>query len=240
MALLSFDKQSASSIARPHPGAILLQLRSFDAPGSGHTACSPTAARSRLIFQRQGFVVPRSSLFAGEERHDSDEPRQAEYEVQRDGSRALRYGIHSPVRTPYSDARHATAPAFFLGTVAAFVSLMTSRLAAVRERIAKLHAEAGSPDHPQWKVARKRLLLRTTFLTDAILITLCSGIAATLLLTILFVAQFLGLAYAYGAAGAVHRGHFTAWRGAAVLPREARLAREEASELPPLAADGGS
>jgi hypothetical protein len=135
---------------------------------------------------------------------------------------------------------NATAPAFFLGVVAAFVSLMTSRLAAVRERIAKLDAEAGSPDHTQRKVARKRLLLRAKFLSDAILITLCSGIAATLLLTILFAAQFLGLAYAYGAAGLFILATLLLGVALQFFAREAWLAREEASELLPPAADGGS
>ncbi len=95
---------------------------------------------------------------------------------------------------------NATAPAFFLGAVAAFVSLMTNRLGVVRDRASKLQPGTDARGRRLYLASMKRLIKRARLLNDAILLTLCSGIGATLLLTILFVAQFVGVHHAYGAA----------------------------------------
>jgi hypothetical protein len=96
---------------------------------------------------------------------------------------------------------NAIAPAFFLGAVAAFVSLMMSRLAAVSERIksttalpAQAGATVGSRMSPDALAHRARLL------SDGIILSLASGICATLLLAMLFASQFFGLHHVYGAA----------------------------------------
>jgi hypothetical protein len=95
---------------------------------------------------------------------------------------------------------NAIAPAFFLGAVAAFVSLMMSRLAAVNERI---KATRALPDHDGAAVgssmALGTLTRRARLLSDGIQLSLSGGVCATLLLATLFVSQFLGLKHVYGA-----------------------------------------
>ena len=96
---------------------------------------------------------------------------------------------------------NAIAPAFFLGAVAAFVSLMMSRLAAVNERI---RATRALPDQDSATAASSMALgpltRRARLLNDGIILSLGSGICATLLLAILFGTQFIGFHHAYGAA----------------------------------------
>jgi hypothetical protein len=96
----------------------------------------------------------------------------------------------------------ATAPTFFLGAVAAFVSLMSARLTVVMERIRTLNA---IPEDDQSRVHLKadleRLRLRARLLNSGVLASLRSGLCATLLLALLFSTEFLGLKYAYGAGG---------------------------------------
>jgi hypothetical protein len=95
---------------------------------------------------------------------------------------------------------NAIAPTFFLGAVAAFVSLMTSRLSAVIERIRALNKIADE-DHARTrlKVDLERLRRRALFLNSGILAALRGGVCATLLLAIMFVTGFVGLKHAYGA-----------------------------------------
>ena len=89
---------------------------------------------------------------------------------------------------------NAIAPAFFLGAVAAFVSLMMSRLAAVHERI---KATRALPD--QSSTALGPLRRRARLLSDGIILSLSGGVCATLLLAVLFASQFFGLNHVYGA-----------------------------------------
>jgi hypothetical protein len=95
---------------------------------------------------------------------------------------------------------NAVAPAFFLGAVAAFVSLMMSRLAAVHDRI---RATRALPDQDRAAVgsgmALGPLTRRARLLSDGILLSLSSGVCATLLLAVLFASQFFGLRHVYGA-----------------------------------------
>ena len=96
---------------------------------------------------------------------------------------------------------NAIAPAFFLGAVAAFVSLMMSRLAAVNESIKAtraLPAQSGAAGGSS--VALAMLTRRARLLSDGIILSLGGGMCATLLLAILFASQFFGLHHAYGAA----------------------------------------
>jgi hypothetical protein len=94
----------------------------------------------------------------------------------------------------------ATAPTFFLGAVAAFVSLMTSRLTAVIERARILNAIAEDDDaRAHLKADLLRLKRRARILNSSILATLRAGFCATVLLAIVFATEFLGMKYAYGA-----------------------------------------
>jgi len=94
----------------------------------------------------------------------------------------------------------ATAPTFFLGAVAGFVSLMASRLSAITERARNLNAIADD-DHARvhLKADLDRLRRRASFLNSGILAALRGGLCATLLLAMIFVTEFVGLKYAYGA-----------------------------------------
>ena len=96
---------------------------------------------------------------------------------------------------------NAIAPAFFLGAVAAFVSLMMSRLAAVA---ANIKAVGPLPDQDSAAVGSSTALgalrRRARLLSDGIILSLAGGICATLLLAMLFASQFFGLRHVYGAA----------------------------------------
>lgn len=94
----------------------------------------------------------------------------------------------------------ALAPTFFLGAVAAFVSLMASRLSAVIERTRTLRAiPEDDPARAPLRADIDRLRRRARFLHSGILASLRGGLCATLLLAIIFVTEFSGLKYAYGA-----------------------------------------
>jgi hypothetical protein len=94
----------------------------------------------------------------------------------------------------------ATAPTFFLGAVAAFVSLMSSRLSATIERIRVLNAiPEEDPVRGHLKADVERLRRRAHLLSSGIHASIISGICATVLLAIVFASEFLGLKYAYGA-----------------------------------------
>ncbi|HKY93772.1 MAG TPA: DUF2721 domain-containing protein [Kiloniellales bacterium] len=96
---------------------------------------------------------------------------------------------------------NAIAPAFFLGAVAAFVSLMTSRLADVNGRIKTTIAQAdGKPPSAGGSVTLELLLRRARLLADGIVLSLAGGVCATLLLAVLFLSQIAGFSHAYGAA----------------------------------------
>jgi hypothetical protein len=87
---------------------------------------------------------------------------------------------------------NAIAPTFFLGAVAAFITLMNSRLAAVIGRIQALN-EISPEDNVRVRLKADidRLRRRARYLI--------SGICATILLAIMFITGFLGLKHAYGA-----------------------------------------
>jgi hypothetical protein len=94
---------------------------------------------------------------------------------------------------------HATAPAFFLGAVAAFIALMSGRLTDLSARI-RAHVDA-HPDRQERQSDRYFLNLkrRVRTLNQGIVLSLLSGICATLLLAILFLAQLFQWSHAWGA-----------------------------------------
>ena len=91
---------------------------------------------------------------------------------------------------------NAVAPSFFLGAIAAFVSLMMSRLATVSTRI---KATRELPDAVESDRVLGALARRSRVLNDGILLSLGGGVCATLLLAVLFASQFFGLRHVYGA-----------------------------------------
>ena len=95
----------------------------------------------------------------------------------------------------------AVAPTFFLGAVAAFISLMSGRMTAIIDRIRDLNEIAeDDPRRHRLRSDIDRLKRRAGLLQNGIYVALLSGICATLLIAILFASEILGLDHAYGAA----------------------------------------
>jgi hypothetical protein len=94
---------------------------------------------------------------------------------------------------------YAIAPAFFLGAVAAFISLMSDRLGGVVARARILNAIPPDSDRAHLKADIARLRRRASLLRNGIVLSLCSGICSALLLGIIFASGFFGLRHAYGA-----------------------------------------
>jgi hypothetical protein len=115
--------------------------------------------------------------------------------------------------------------------VAAFVSLMASRLSAVVVRLQTLNAIADD-DHSRvhLKADVERLRRRARFLNRGILAALRAGICATVLLAILFVSEFFGLKYAYGAGLLFVISTFLLGFALLCFAQEARISLGEADE----------
>ena len=94
----------------------------------------------------------------------------------------------------------AISPTFFLGAIAAFVSLMATRLSEVMQRVQSLNAIAeDDPARAHLKGDLARLKRRARYLQSGILAALYGGLCATVLLAILFVAALFQLPHTYGA-----------------------------------------
>ncbi|MCW0002003.1 DUF2721 domain-containing protein [Pararhizobium sp. YC-54] len=92
----------------------------------------------------------------------------------------------------------AAAPAFFLGAVAGFISLLTARLSTVVARIRLLNSIPQSSDKAHMRDDVPRLKTRARLLRSGILLSLGSGLCAGLLLGIVFATGFFALRYSYG------------------------------------------
>jgi hypothetical protein len=114
-------------------------------------------------------------------------------------------GLHLP---PAPDAiqlsqviSQATAPAFVLGAVAGFVSILLGRLTAVVERIRYINDIAtDDQSRAHLKTDLPRLRRRATLLNHATRLALASGVCTSLLLAVGFASAFLRLQHVYGAA----------------------------------------
>jgi hypothetical protein len=125
----------------------------------------------------------------------------------------------------------ATAPTFFLGAVAAFVSLMSGRLSGVMARLQKLNRAEDHAKHPfDIKSEMERLRRRARLLSSGIASSLMAGICATILLVILFGSEFFGLHYAYGAAVVFTIATLSLGFALVRFYQEARLGLAEADE----------
>jgi hypothetical protein len=106
----------------------------------------------------------------------------------------------------------ATAPAFVLGAVAGFVSILLTRLTAIVERIRHLN-DIGDDERSraQLKTDLPRLRRRAGILNNATRLALASGVCTALLLVVAFGSAFLGLQHVYGA-GLLFFLAVSAWR----------------------------
>jgi hypothetical protein len=94
----------------------------------------------------------------------------------------------------------ATAPAFVLGAVAAFVAVLLGRMNNVIERIRSLNEIA--PEHSgriHLKSDIPRLRQRAMLLNSSIYLALASALCTTLLLVAGFICAFFKLRHEYGA-----------------------------------------
>src|SRR5271163_3519664 len=89
---------------------------------------------------------------------------------------------------------HATAPAFVLGAVAAFIAVLLNRMTTVIDRIRSLNEIAdGDPARAHLKSDIPRLRLRAKILNSATHLALVSGMCTALLLVVSFASAFLRL-----------------------------------------------
>ncbi len=87
---------------------------------------------------------------------------------------------------------HAVAPAFLLGAVAGFISILTMRMGGIIDRIRSLNAiTEGDTARSPLKADIPRLKRRTRLLNQAVYLALASGICGTLLIMIAFASAFL-------------------------------------------------
>ena len=94
----------------------------------------------------------------------------------------------------------ATAPAFVLGAVAAFIAVLLGRQTVVLDRIRSLN-EIADDDTARAQLKRDipRLRRRVKLLNSATHLALVSGMCISLLLFVGFVSTFLRLRHEYGA-----------------------------------------
>ena len=94
----------------------------------------------------------------------------------------------------------ATAPAFVLGAVAGFVSILMGRMTAVVERIRHLNEIADDERaRAHLKADIPRLRRRLDLLNSATRLALASGVCTSLLLVVGFGSAFIRLQHVYGA-----------------------------------------
>jgi hypothetical protein len=96
---------------------------------------------------------------------------------------------------------HATAPAFLLGAVAAFVSVLIGRLNRIIDHNSAMTAfDDDDPARKLLKADVPRLRRRARLMHWAIQYAVISGIFTTFLVIIAFVSAALGFNHAYGSA----------------------------------------
>jgi hypothetical protein len=128
---------------------------------------------------------------------------------------------------------HATAPAFLLGAVAGFVSILITRMNGIIDRIRSLNtiADDDSPRAPL-KADMPRLRHRAQLMNQAIYLSVGSGICTTLLVILGFASAFVGLRHEplVGVLFVIALGLL----GAALFTfaREVRIALNEFDHLP--------
>ena len=122
----------------------------------------------------------------------------------------------------------AIAPAFLLGALAAFISVLILRMNRVVDRSQALNAIGGNdPARVHLKTDLPRLKQRSVLLNKAILYASISAIFATLLVMVAFVSAFFGIQHERGIAVlfVVTLGFFAA--ALVNLARETRIALHE-------------
>jgi hypothetical protein len=95
----------------------------------------------------------------------------------------------------------STGPAFVLGAVAGFVSILLGRMTAIMDRIRHLNDISDDErTRAHLKSDIPRLRRRLGVLNSAVLLALASGVCTSLLLVVSFASAFLRLQHVFGAA----------------------------------------
>ena len=88
---------------------------------------------------------------------------------------------------------HAVAPAFLLGSVVGFVSILIARMNGIIDRVRSLNMIADDDPRARLKADIPRLKRRTRLTNTAIHLAVGSAICTTLLVILAFASAFLGL-----------------------------------------------
>ena len=92
-----------------------------------------------------------------------------------------------------------TAPAFLLGAVAAFISVLIARMNRIVDRSQALNAISDdNPSKAQLKADIPRLKRRVALLNRSILFAIISAMITSILVIVAFVAAYLNLPHEYG------------------------------------------
>ncbi len=96
---------------------------------------------------------------------------------------------------------HVVAPSFLLGAVAAFISVLFTRMTHILDRVRNLNAipDEGH-ERSNLKADIPRLKRRAELVNRSILLSICSGIVAAILIIVAFASVYLGLQHVWGAA----------------------------------------
>ncbi len=97
---------------------------------------------------------------------------------------------------------HATAPAFLLGAVAGYLSILTARLQRVADRARALRATSRArPESPaEWPEGAATLAERARLLHRAIYLSVLSGLSTAALLIVAFALAVFGVEHHVGVA----------------------------------------
>jgi hypothetical protein len=93
---------------------------------------------------------------------------------------------------------HATAPAFLLGAVAGFVSILIARISGIIDRVRSLNMISDDDAaRAHLKADIPRLKQRARLINDAIYLSVGSGICTTVLVILAFVSAFVGIRHEF-------------------------------------------
>jgi hypothetical protein len=128
---------------------------------------------------------------------------------------------------------HATAPAFLLGAVAGFVSLLIARMNRIIDRVRSLNMITDDDaSRAHLKADIPRLKHRARLMNDAIYLSVASSICTTVLVIVAFASAFVGIRHEpiVGILFVIALGLL----GAALFnfAREVRIALNELDHLP--------
>jgi hypothetical protein len=126
---------------------------------------------------------------------------------------------------------HATAPAFLLGAIAGFVSVLMTRMNNIIDRSRALHAIAEDDARAGLKLDIPRLKSRAKLANRATYFAVASGIATTFLIVLAFGCALLGLQHEPGAALLFIVAVSLFCASLFELAREVRIALVEADHL---------